>query len=583
MASDESIHGPPRETMRILGIHDGHSSSVCLMEDGHVHCIRQEERFTRHKNAGGFPKSALMSVIAEYDIGKHGIDLIAFSTKKFRSDAMKNRDEVMAVYRSMFDGNLHSHGRSAVVSGSATGQESRRAVLNDLGLSRIPVQFVDHHQCHAATAYFGFETQDPTIVLTCDGQGDGTSASIWKGQNGRLHELARVGRDDSVGAIFSYLTFLLGFVPLEHEYKLMGMAPYATGAQASREIADLLHSYFEFDEPSPLIWRRTAGTLPSELLPRELEQRLRFRRFDHISAGCQIFLEEFLIRWVQRVVSATGIDALRAAGGTFMNVKANQRIAELPCVSSFTVFPSCGDESNSLGAAYVGGHTIGSFQAQPLRSIYSGPLYGTEQIEEAIGHSISGNGVTAKVYPNIGEKVAELLAEGEIVARFAGRSEFGARALGNRSILADPSNPAAVIRINQMIKKRDFWMPFAPSIMAEHASSLLSVERPPHSPYMMMSYDVRESARNTLKAAIHPMDCSVRPQIVSKDQNPEYHALIEEFRRRRNIPAVLNTSFNIHGEPIVETPDDAVDVFLRSGLMHLAIGNYLLSKGVAGR
>jgi len=569
--------------MRILGIHDGHASSVCLMEDGHIHCIRQEERFTRNKNQGGFPKSALISVIDEYDIGKDGIDLIAFSTKKHRSEAMKSRDEVVAIYRAMFDGSLHSLGPRPVTSNSATGREHRRAALNDLGLAHIPVQFIDHHQCHAATAYFGFETQDPTIVLTCDGQGDGTSGSIWKGQNGKLHELARVGRDDSVGAIFGYLTFLLGFVPLEHEYKLMGMAPYAAGAPASREIADILHSYFEFNGPSPLIWRRTAGTPPSELLPQELEQRFRFRRFDHISAGAQLFLEEFLTRWVERVISATGIDSLRAAGGAFMNVKANQRIAELPGVSSFTVFPSCGDESNSLGAAYVAGQNVGSFQAQPLRSIYSGPHYGTEQIEEAIGRGISGNGVTAKEYSNIGGKVAELLAEGEIVARFAGRSEFGARALGNRSVLADPSNPGAVMRINQMIKMRDFWMPFAPSIMAEHASSFLSVERPPNSPYMMMSYNVRETARDTLRAAIHPMDGSVRPQIVSAEQNPEYHALIEEFRRRKNIPAVLNTSFNIHGEPIVETPDDAVDVFLRSGLTHLAMGNYLLSKGVAGQ
>jgi carbamoyltransferase len=569
--------------MRILGIHDGHSSSVCLMEDGHIHCIRQEERFTRHKNQGGFPKSALISLIDEYDIANDGIDLIAFSTKKNRSEAMRSRDEVMTIYRAMFDGSLHTLGRGPVISSDEVLQESRRAALDDLDLGHIPVQFIDHHQCHAATAYFGFETHDPTIVLTCDGQGDGASASIWKGENGTLQQLGRVGRDDSIGAIFSYITFLLGFVPLEHEYKLMGMAPYASGAGASREIADILHSCFEFDGPLSLTWRRTPETPPSEFFPQELERMFRFRRFDHISAGCQLFLEEFLTCWVERVVAATGIDALRAAGGTFMNVKANQRIAELPCVSSFSVFPSCGDESNSLGAAYISGHNAGGFGPQPLRSIYSGPLYGTQQIEEAVSRGISGNGVTASLYPNIGEKVAELLAEGEIVARFAGRSEFGARALGNRSVLADPSDPGVVTRINQMIKMRDFWMPFAPSIMAEHASSILSVDRPPHSPYMMMSYNVRESARSALKAAIHPMDGSVRPQIVSAEQNPEYHALIEEFRKRKNIPAVLNTSFNIHGEPIVETPGDAVDVFLRSGLMHLAIGNYLLSKSVAGR
>jgi carbamoyltransferase len=569
--------------MRILGIHDGHSSSVCLIEHGHIQCVRQEERFTRNKNQGGFPRSALTSLVAEYDIGTDGIDLIAFSTKRFRADAMRNRDEVMAVYRSMFDGFDPTHGWSAATSSTATRQDSRRTVLDEFGFENVPVRFVDHHQCHAATAYFGLENQDPMIVLTCDGQGDGASATVWKGQDGRLQELARVGRDDSVGAIFGYLTFLLGFVPLEHEYKLMGMAPYAAGARASREIADLLHSYFEFNGPSALVWRRTTGTPPSELLPRELEQRFRFRRFDHICAGCQIFLEEFLTGWVQRVVAVTGIGVLRAAGGTFMNVKANQRIAELPGVSSFRVFPSCGDESNSVGAAYIGGSDVAGFQPQPLGSIYGGPLYGAEQIEKAVDRAIRKKGVTAEAPPNIDKRIAELLAEGEIVARFAGRSEFGARALGNRSVLADPSNPTVVMRINQMIKMRDFWMPFAPTILAEHASSLLNVQQPPHSPHMMMSFHVREAARNMLKAAIHPVDGSVRPQIVSVAENPDYHALIEEFRKRTGIPAVLNTSFNIHGEPIVETPDDAVDVFLRSGLVHLAIGKCLLSKQVSGR
>jgi carbamoyltransferase len=252
-------------------------------------------------------------------------------------------------------------------------------------------------------------------------------------------------------------------------------------------------------------------------------------------------------------------------------------------VEDLFAFPSCGDESNAVGAAYLGYleecRRRGEVPAPaPFGPAYLGPDITDAEVEAVIRERRLEGRYKIAACERIEERIAELLVTDGVVARCAGRMEFGARALGNRSILANPSDPRVVGVINRMIKNRDFWMPFAPTVLAERAQDYLVNPKGLASPYMMLAMPSRPEARDALAAALHPHDGTARPQILERAWNPAYHALIREFERRTGIGAVLNTSFNLHGEPIVCTADDAVDTFERSGLPHLAVGNWLISK-----
>lgn len=566
--------------MNIIGIHDGHTSSAALIRDGRIFGILQEERYTRTKNQGGFPKYAANEILDLAGLSWSDVDTVAFSTRKFRNEAMRDRKEVMAVFDHLFRGTRPAKARdTAIESFDATKDPvDRSARLRAAGYAG-PIEFVDHHTCHASATYFsrGHFDQGPCAVLTCDGQGDGASGSVFVGEGYTLTAKCHIPRDDSVAQLYSYLTYLLGFVPLEHEYKLMGLAPYATSSDGAREISQFFSAMFKQSAAGEFAWRRAEGIPPSELQPEFLEQKLKRRRFDELAAGLQIFFEEFLTDWALNVTRELRTDKLAVAGGAFMNVKLNQRLSQHPSIGDFYVIPSCGDESNSLGAAWALSSRFGITPEGGMRNIYCGRRYGPDEFELALG-DLKGADVTVAQPESIDEAVAELLAAGEIVARYASGAEFGARALGNRSILSHPSSLSNLQEINSAIKSRDFWMPFAPSVLDIGVDRLLSTKAPPHSPHMMISFDTTSEGAKLLAAAIHPKDKTCRAQILRREDNESYYRLIQRFHILTGIPAVLNTSFNIHGEPIVETPADAVSVFSRSGLRTLALGPYLLTK-----
>jgi carbamoyltransferase len=266
-----------------------------------------------------------------------------------------------------------------------------------------------------------------------------------------------------------------------------------------------------------------------------------------------------------------------------MNVKANMLIGQEDWVEELFAFPSCGDESNAVGAAYLGyleecARRGVAGWVQPFGPAYLGNSVTDEDAEAVIRERGLEGRYKVAFHDRIEEKIADLLVSDGVVARCAGRMEFGARALGNRSILANPSDHRVVPLINRMIKNRDFWMPFAPTIMAERAPDYLVNPKQHASPYMMLAMPTRAEAREALVAAIHPQDATARPQILERSWNPEYHAVISEFERRTGVGAVLNTSFNLHGEPVVCSAADAVDTFERSGLPHVAVGHWLISK-----
>ena len=318
-------------------------------------------------------------------------------------------------------------------------------------------------------------------------------------------------------------------------------------------------------------------------------------RFDSLAYGIQKLTENILTEMSRHVLNKFQVSNLAIGGGVFMNVKANQKILALDEVKDFTVSPSSGDESLAIGAAVYGYiKYYGYKDIKQVKNIYWGSEYTDMQIKKAIddykyegkyedGTTISASSIKVEYFDEmnkikIEKKVAEILAGNNVIGRFSGRAEWGARALGNRSILANPSSMNNVKLINEMIKNRDFWMPFATSIMYEEGEKYLHNEKMKLSPYMAITFETKPLAEKNIIAALHPYDLTSRPQTVTKEANEKYWNIINEFKNITDIGGILNTSFNLHGEPNVENPYDAIRTFDLSGMKYLAIGNYLLSK-----
>ena len=566
--------------MRVLGIHDGHNATAALTSDGAVEYAIQEERLNGSKNVSGFPVLAITEIMNQTrsDIGD--IDEVAIASHDLGKPM--DRDALIRHFK-----NLNAPSGAARRFLWATPvkrvhrtlrKRARLLPLLDLGFAREKVRFVDHHLAHAAAAYFGSPWRDDVLVLTCDGSGDDVSATVSLAQEGTLHRISQVDASHSLGLVYALTTLHLGMMPNEDEYKVMGLAPYApeSGARNSYEVFSRL---FEFSGSDGVRWQRRTGVADTHYILPRLRRHLQNHRFDHICGGLQRWTEEMLATWVRNCVRATGITRVALGGGVFMNVKANKVIGELPEVEDLFCFPSSGDESTAVGAAwcaYSGASAVVERRLPPIMPI-DGIYWGTEYGDDEIEQLLRRRALRYRHYQDIESEVARLLALGEVVARFKGRLEFGARALGNRSILADPSNPGTVRTINELIKNRDFWMPFACSILAECEREYIRNPKGIRSPYMMMTFDTTSRVEE-IRAGTHPYDDTVRPQIVYRDWNPDFHRLIREFARRRNIGAVLNTSFNLHGSPIVGSPVAALDVLERSGLQWLAVGNFLVQK-----
>jgi carbamoyltransferase len=572
---------------RVVGVHNGHNSSAAVVQDGLLAFALQEERLTRVKNQGGLPKLTLQRIASDFpamDLASEGLP-VAFGGRNLTACDWQ-RDAILKSYGQRSSGPVGSlkrlARRSAFVSDSINLVKFRN-LENELK-TVLPREHpdalgFDHHLSHAAAAYFGWgKMGEKVLILTCDGAGDCACASVSIGEHGTLKTIARTEESHSVGAFFGKITYLLGMVPMEHEYKVMGLAPYAENAREARSLADEFSQMFEFDPQNPMIWRRKNGSPAMQFAADYLADHIHRRRFDHVAAGAQLFIEQFLARWVENCVRLTGIPRVALSGGVFMNVKANKRILELPEVEELFVFPSCGDETNAIGAAWLRYHQMYKQIPQPLEHLYLGTACTEREVERAIRNYEFTSTVFIEERPGIEHHVAELLADDKIVARFKGRCEFGARALGNRSILANASDTQAVRTINSMIKCRDFWMPFAPSVLAERSGDYFRKPKPMPAPHMIMTFDTREEKRAAIPAAIHPQDFTGRPQEVFEATNPSYYHLIKHFEELTGEGLILNTSFNLHGEPVVCTAEDALRVFDISGLEYLALENMLLKK-----
>lgn len=585
----------------ILGLHFGHDATVVLMKNGTIVEAMSEERLSRQKKHVGFPHLALKYIKEKYHIDtfpnviavgeKQELNGFLFTTlednKKGRSSKKQGNWFLRAIgVRFKTVGYVYSL-RDYFLNKYINRNNGK---ADDFLKHKFPgstITYIHHHLAHAYATIPFLPDYRKRLIFTLDGAGDDLSGSINIFENGLIERKHRIELKDSLGLLYSSFTDLLGMSRNEHEFKVMGLAPYAkktSGEKVYEKLKEIIH----FNEKtmtlsSKIPLDKTYGYYGTAFL---IANDYFQYRFDSLAYGIQKLTEETMKDMISASIKKYHCGNIAAGGGVFMNVKANQSVLELQEVESFVIAPSCGDESLAIGAVVYGYaklHNNDLSKLSKIDSLYLGSSYSEKEISETIQankfiKSCSVSYFDPKSSITIERKVAELLANNSVVGRFKDRSEWGARALGNRSILANPSSQDNVKIINEMIKGRDFWMPFATSIREERVGDYLENPKKIYAPFMAITFNSKPLAHKDLIAALHPYDLTSRPQIVKKQVNQDYHTLISHFDSLTGSGGILNTSFNLHGEPNVETPNDAIRTFELSGLPHLALGNFLISK-----
>ncbi len=454
-------------------------------------------------------------------------------------------------------------------------------VVKHLKINSKDICFIEHHLAHLSAAYYtapNVKPNKPILGLTIDGAGDGLCATISVCFNNNIKRISATDRHASLGKIYSRITMLLGMKPWEHEYKIMGLAPYAD-LEISINESKKLHNLLKFSKDG--LQFKLASSLSTNYSYNYLREKFERVRFDNIAGATQIFTQNMLVNWVKSAIRKTKIRDIVCGGGVFMNVKANMLIQDLPEIKSMYVMPSASDESLSIGAAlhyYYNNYKIFNEENGKLDSLYLGSDLDNAEIEATLRRISKKTDYKIQDNRGLEKKISDLLFEGEAVSICRGRAEWGARALGNRSIIARADSREIVEKINSQIKMRDFWMPFAPTIIEKKYSSCIDDKKNIKPEFMTFALPAKTKSQKLLSGAMHPVDKTCRPQLLKKSVNKTLHDILELYCKKYKHSGVLQTSFNIHGEPIVNNASEAFSTLKRSGLKHLVLGNYLISK-----
>lgn len=584
--------------MNLLSIQTGHNATVGLMQNGEITALLSQEKIDNIKNSAAFPSDAIKAVLAERGLVAKDIDeIVMASTMIFPQHCALESNQAhvsdhlnppavvrlakkleKSFLRSLFPG-LFLYARKRrhkKLRDEALHHLDHR--LTELALREKPLCFIDHHLCHARGAYHALEqeTAKPSLVFTLDGMGDGLCATVTRvSPSGQWQRIAETPLNASLGSIYSETTRFLGMKVLEHEYKVMGLSAYCKGYHLET-YKRVFETVINIDPTNPLVFKATLDT--SEFYDYLVKHAVG-ERFDNIAGALQHLLEERVTQWIANAIQATGIRRIFTGGGVFMNVKLNKRIQEMPEVEQAWFLPSCGDESNPLGALYTRALELKQ-TVKPLPNLYLGIGYSKDMLRKFIEQHHLKDRYQVSEHEDIEETMADLLAKGDVVARFSGRCEWGARSLGNRAILAHPSHLESFFTVNDLIKARDFWMPFAPTVLDSWADRYLEGYNPTKvkAPHMITAFKATPLGVQHLRAAMHQGDFTIRPQVLEKEVNPDYYRLLQAFEGRTGVGGVMNTSFNLHGYPLVASPEQALMTFENSGLQHLALGSFLISK-----
>jgi carbamoyltransferase len=433
-----------------------------------------------------------------------------------------------------------------------------------------PVKYYDHHYCHATSAYYT-SNYDKALVVTLDGGGDGLAGSVYQGENGMLTRLSAVDSFNSLGNFYSYITHISGFKAESHEGKITGLA-----ALGKPTYINILREFVQYVEPGQIqytvpMYHRSALRQIASRLPENFDKA-------DLAASVQLLLEEIGIQFIQYWLKKTGIRSIAVAGGVFSNVKFNQRVHELDEVDNFFVHPAMDDSGLAVGGAFAGLADESGMDPKSLCQRLDNVFFGTSYQDEEIRKSIEAYGFEATHESNITDIVARLLSEGRVVARFTGRMEYGPRALGHRSILYQTTDPSINEWLNAHLLRTEF-VPFAPATLQEYADECydgLDGARD-SARYMTITFNCTEKMREQSPGVVH-VDGTARPQILDSDTVPDFYKIARAYHKLTGIPSLINTSFNMHGEPIVCTPDDALRSFNEGKLDYLAIGNWLVAN-----
>jgi len=552
-----------------------HDSSACIARDGEVLFAVAEERLSRAKHDGRFPALAIRACLDFASVRPEELDFVCQGWSRPRVAFLHDLGCYATGKQPMDSRALLNTTRNFVSMWHQRGGENR--FHHHFGPVKARFRFLDHHLGHAISAY-AFSGFDDAAILVLDGRGSWEATSLWHGHDGRLDPVWTIPWPNSLGLFYAQFTHYLGFEPYSDEWKVMGLAPYGEPAAGKPE-ANLRDFIVPDDNPYHVSARLLLGRdsapiagIEKRLGPRRAPESEINVRHKELAFAVQDACEQAMLTLARTAVSKTGCRNLCLAGGVALNSKANGKILASGIVDRVFVQPASGDDGVCLGAAlapYL--DAGGKLPLRKMRHAYLGPENSDEEIEK----TLSTYRLRFSRLSDPAKTAAGLLAAGKILGWFQGRMEFGPRALGSRSILADPRDPEMNAKVNNAVKFREWWRPFAPSLLAEAADQYL--ESATDSPFMILTAQVKQEKRGVIPAVTH-VDGSARPQTVERDINPLYWRLIREFGDLTGVPVVMNTSFNLRGEPIVCTPTEAVRTFFSSGMDALVIGSFLVEK-----
>jgi len=588
--------------MIILGIHDGHNCGASIFRNGKLLIAVSEERITRKKNEYGFPNKSIDLCLKRSNIKKKEISYVAVSTKNLppkyfqvKRNTTFSIDDYFKEQELYWYPKIYKNKKKDYLKIFSNKKVSKKELYYDLkdikneddvigmrharqkGISKYlqldkkKVFFFDHHKCHAYYGFYAssFSSKNKVAIVTADGGGDNSNGSIWISSNNKIKNVYKTN-ECNIGRMYRYATLMIGMKPTEHEFKVMGLAGYAL------KNVDYYKSLID-------TYKQTLNVKNAKFYykkkPKDnyfyFYEKFKNKRFDAISYAIQKNTEDLLEKWFLEISKKFKVSNFIFSGGVAQNIKATKIISENKEIKKLFVPPGPGDESLIIGAVYCMLDKLG-FKKNKIQNMED-PYIGADYLNFDINKLKKDKNI--KIKRTSVSDVAKILNSGKVIARFSfNRAEFGPRALGNRSIIASPFSTDAVHHINKKIKVRDFWMPFAPSIIDEDFNKLLKTNNKNSFSYMTTSLDSTKLGKNKIAAALHPFDKTARPQLITKKLNTDYYNLIKQFKKLSGVGALLNTSFNVHGEPIVHSPYDAIKTFKKSGLEYLYLGNYLISK-----